>query len=459
MKNKTFIKFFGGVGSVTGANFLLETTDDSGVVRKIMIDCGMTQGTDFADSKNREPFPFDPKTIDILFITHAHMDHIGRVPKLVKDGFAGKIISTPQTMEMVPYMLEDAQKIMEEDSRAGGVLPIYDKVDVDNAVRLWSGISYGEKMEVFPGISVHLKDAGHILGSAIFVFKIGENNVVFTGDLGNSPSPILKDTEKIIDANYIVMESVYGDRNHENREERTNILKETILKTVKNGGVLLIPIFSIEKTQVILYEINNLVEQGDVPSVPVFLDSPLAIKITSIYKKYKNLFNDRVKNEIEGGDDIFNFPKLKFTMTSRESESIFNTKGPKIIIAGSGMSTGGRINKHEKIYLGDSKNAILFVGYQSAGSLGRKIQEGMKEVYIHGEKVNVKAHIESISGYSSHKDMDGLVDFVSGSQNSLKKVFVVMGEPKSAFFLANRLRDYLDVDAIHPEEGEVIELV
>jgi metallo-beta-lactamase family protein len=231
-----------------------------------------------------------------------------------------------------------------------------------------------------------------------------------------------------------------------------------VRKNIKKGGVLLIPIFSLEKTQIILSELNFLIENKEIPDVSVFLDSPLAIKITEIYKHSTNLFNEESRKTISSGDDLFRFPKLHFTETRLESEAISNFKNPKIIMAGSGMSTGGRITEHEKRYLGDPKNTILFVGYQSAGSLGRQIEEGLKQVEINKSVVSVRAEIEKIHGYSSHKDMNGLVSFVENSVDTLKKVFVVMGEPKASLFLANRLRDYLGVDAVHPEEGESFDL-
>ena len=470
---KINLTFYGGAEEVTGANFVLEVKEN-GRAHKIAVDCGLSQGSQFSDEKNREPFPYNPAEIETLLITHAHIDHIGRVPKFVREGFKGRIISTPQTKELAEYMLADAEHLMEEESRDSGVLPIYDKKDVEVAMQIWQGVSYGENFEVVSGVSAVAKDAGHVLGSAMFELEIaraqtaeqrgtdaesrGNLKVVFTGDLGNSPSPLLRDTEVISDANYLIMESVYGDRNHEDANERRQKLKEAILCAIKKGGALLIPIFSLEKTQVILYELNALVESGEIPEVPVFLDSPLAIKLTGVYKNSSYLFNEKARESIKSGDDIFRFPKLRFTETRMESGVIAGTKNPKIIIAGSGMSTGGRIIRHEQIYLSDPRNTILFVGYQSAGSLGRQIEEGMKNVSINGQKVNVKAEIAVITGYSSHKDRDGLVAFVENTASTLKKVFVVMGEPKSSMFLAQRLKDYLGVDAIHPEEGETVEL-
>ncbi len=254
------------------------------------------------------------------------------------------------------------------------------------------------------------------------------------------------------------MESVYGDRNHETREARETMLTDVINRTIKRGGALVIPAFSLERTQVLLYELNRLVECNLIPSVPIFVDSPLAIKVTAIYKASKNYFNDHVQEEIREGDDIFNFPRLKYSMSGQDSMAIHKTPNPKIILAGSGMSAGGRVTHHEINYLPDPRSTILLVGYQSVGTLGRKLQDGVKKVSINGQEVDVKAEIETIHGYSSHKDSDHLVEFVGSTKETLKKVFVVMGEPKASLFLTQRLRDYLGVDALYPERGKPYEL-
>lgn len=461
MTSNTSLTFYGGTGSVTGANFLFEVSG-----KKILIDCGLTQGSRFADLENHEPFPYDPASIGFLLVTHAHIDHIGRIPKLVADGFRGKIFSTEETRLLVRPMFQDALKLMVEECKTKGSSPLYGENDISATISLWGSIPYHENFSLTPGISVYLKDAGHILGSAMFeiTFSVVDENskppggglakkIVFTGDLGNSPTPILKDTEIIADADYLVMESVYGDRNHEDRESRQLHLKDVITETIARKGALVIPTFSIEKTQVLLYEINELVENKQIPQIPVFLDSPLAIKVTEIYKTMRQNFNASAKTDMNMGDDIFNFPRLKMTARSEESKAILNVPSPKIILAGSGMSNGGRILHHEVNYLPGSQNTVLFVGYQAAGSLGRVIQDGVKEVRINGQIVPVRARVETISGYSSHKDSDHLVEFVEKTAESLTTVFVAMGELKSSLFLAQRLHDYFGVNAIVPEKG------
>lgn len=449
------LTFYGGAGSVTGANFLLDYKG-----KKVLVDCGLMQGTKNASNFNREDFPYNPENVDFLLVTHAHIDHIGRIPKLVKDGFNGKILSTHPTKEIAKYLLEDELKLIDSESRREGVLPLFEKKDVEKSFSLWETLDYHEEKILYDDLTIFLKDSGHILGSAIIEIKYEDKKVVFTGDLGNSPSLLLKDTEFIENADYIIMESVYGDRNHEPKERRRIQLKEAILDTIKNKRTLIIPAFSLERSQMIIYEMNDLFEKENVPQLPVFLDSPLASKITTVYKKYISYFKQSVQDEIKNGDDIFSFPRLKFTVLAEESQRISLTPNPKIIIAGSGMSNGGRVVHHERDHVSDSKAIILLVGYQSLGTLGRQLEDGAKMVKIYGEDIPVRAKILKINGYSSHKDSDNLVSFIEKAKetSNIKKIFTVMGEPKSSLFLIQRLKDEIEVDARLPEYGEVIEL-
>ncbi len=456
-KKKLKLTFASGVTTVTGANFVLEkeaTENEKGVI--IVIDCGLVQGGAEASKENKKEFIYDPEKVDYLFITHAHIDHIGRIPKLVKDGFKGKIFSTPETRALVPMMLEDCLKLINQEAEHKGFPPLYNQENIDQALGLWHEIPYHSPLKISGGFEVYAKDAGHILGSAMYEISYNKGKIVFTGDLGNSPTPLLRETEKITDATYIVMESVYGDRNHETHQERRDKLEDVIEDSVKRGGALVIPCFSLEKTQVLLFEINELLEQKRIPDVPVYLDSPLAIKVTNVYKTMTSNMNETARDEIKKGEDIFAFPHLKFVQNSDDSKRIIEAPNPKIIIAGSGMSTGGRIIHHEAAYLPDPKSTILLLGYQSFGTLGRDIQNHQGVVSIHGNKVPVKAHIESIDGYSSHKDSEHLIEFVSYARETLKMVFPVMGEPASSMFLAQRIEDYLGVPAYHPEDGESI---
>lgn len=461
---KLNLTFYGGADSVTGANFMLEkkpSVNNGAEGVKILVDCGMIQGSKFAENLNRSEFKYNASSIDYLLVTHSHIDHIGRIPKLVRDGFKGTILSTPETKELSRLMLEDSLKILEEEARQDGQLPLYEKENVEKSLFLWNTLPYHTSRELKGDFSVYFKDAGHILGSSIIEITYNGKKIVFTGDLGNSPSPLLKDTEDVTGADYMVMESVYGDRNHETKKERKEMLKNFIQMTLERKATLIIPAFSLERTQAILHEMNDIFENGDVASLPVFIDSPLASKVTEVYKKYANDdFNEAVKAEMAEGDDVFNFPRLKFTVRAEESMKIINTPSPKIIIAGSGMSHGGRIVQHEKNYLSDPHTILLLVGYQAVGSLGRQLEDGAKKVNIFGENVAVRAKIEKINGYSSHKDSDNLVNFVRSVVNAgkIKKIFVVMGELKSSLFLVQRLRDELGVDAVHPKRGSCVEL-
>lgn len=451
-KQKIQFGAFGGVGNATGANFLIKSDIN------FLVDCGLVQGSEFAVNENNESFGYDPREVDFLLVTHAHMDHIGRIPKLVKDGFRGKIHSTKATKELARVMLDDAHNILLRESKELGRTPLYESEDIDRAMSLWETHDYHSPFNFSENTRINFKDAGHILGSSIIEVTTNGKKFAFTGDLGNSPSPLLPDNEVVTDADYMVIESVYGDRNHEPKDLRDRKL-ETLLKSVTGrGGTVVIPAFSVERTQIILYAINELVESGKLPKVPVFLDSPLAIKTTEIYKQSRDLFKKSVKEDIVSGDNIFDFPGLKIVENNNESHGIHGQKGPKIIIAGSGMSVGGRVISHERHYLGDPNSMILFVGYQTPGSLGRRIEEGVKKVQIEGENVVVRARIESIKGYSSHMDSDHLVEFVSHGASKLKKVFVAMGEYKSSTFLAQRLRDELGVIAEIPDKGVFYEL-
>jgi metallo-beta-lactamase family protein len=455
--NSNKITFCTGVGTVTGANFLFET-----VGKRILVDCGMVQGEKVAEDQNREPFGYDVSSVDVLMITHAHLDHVGRIPKLVKEGFHGVIYSTPETRELAELVLNDAVNILTMEAKQYGIEPLYNTDDVARVFPLWKTIAYHENFEIVPGVSVFLKDAGHILGSSMFEFSVKDSagaieKILFTGDLGNSPAPLLRDTEAVGDVDYLIMESVYGDRNHETRDTRLEELTKAINDTLARGGTLVIPAFSLDRSQVLLYEINNLVKDKKIPSVPVFFDSPMGEKATEVYRESTELFNQHAQQQIKNGDDIFSFPHLTFVESQRESQGIDHLNGAKIILAGSGMSVGGRVIGHEQHFLGDAKSTILLVGYQSVGSLGRELADGNKKVTIHGEKVAVNAHIETLYGYSAHKDGDHLIEFVatagdaSGGKGKLKEVFVVMGEPGASMHLAQRINDELGVKAIVPD--------
>ncbi len=456
-ENKIKFSFYGAAQEVTGSNYLLEANID-GQKTSLLIDCGLFQGARISEDKNNEPFPYNLSEIAAIITTHAHLDHIGRIPKLVKDGFNGKIYSTNPTRDLARIMLTDSLGVLRKESkRNGGIEVIYDEDDVEKAMGQWEVMDYEEEFSV-GCLKIKLREAGHILGSAMVEIMANGSKIIFSGDLGNSPEPMLNDTEKITDADFLVIESTYGDRAHEEKKEMQLRLERAIEDTIKRKGVLMIPAFSLERTQKILYQINDLVENGRIPRAPVFLDSPLSIKATEIYKKNSKYYGKDAKNLLLKGDDIFNFPGLKLTLTSEESKGINPIPSPKIIIAGSGMCNGGRILHHLRHYLSDPSSTLLLVSYQAAGSLGRQLEEGAKMVRIFGEDIVVKASVEKIDGYSSHADMNALFGFVRSSYDSLKKVFVVHGEPKASSFLTQKIRDNLGIDAISPALGDSFEI-
>src|SRR3989338_6485100 len=457
------ITFYGGAKSVTGANYLL----DSGDI-KILVDCGLYQGSKYSEDFNYEKFAYNPAEINFVFLTHSHTDHVGRLPKLFKEGFRGRVIASKQTIDLASKALPDNLNIITEEAKREGREPIFELKDLEGVMGLAEGFNYEVPVDLGGGIVATLHDAGHILGSTIIEIDYNPDaegselrperrrKIYFTGDLGNPPIPLLQAPYFPKDADYAVVESAYGSRVHEDRSVRKLMLENIIKETITSRGTLMIPSFAMERTQELLYELNQLVNHNQIPRVPVFVDSPLAINLTEVYKKYSNYFNKTAHHVIESGDDIFNFPGLIFTRTSDESKAINNVKGPKIIIAGSGMSMGGRILHHEMRYLSDPKSAILFVGYQVQGSLGRRILDGEKDVKIFGEKISVNCQIRAIGGYSAHADQTMLLKWIesAGSGGNLKKVFLVQGEEDSSTILAEKAKTDLKIDAVVPSQGE-----
>ncbi len=442
---------------MTGSNFLIE--GDKG---KILVDCGIEQGADFAVEEVYGPFPYDVTKIDALVVTHAHLDHVGRIPKLVKDGFKGKVYMTPPTRDLAELILRDSAGILFEDAKRREKPPLYSDADVAHAFSLVETLDYHTEKEVAPGLSVYLRNTGHILGSASVRIKDEKGTTVaLTGDIGNSPSPLLPDWEPVPDADALVMESVYGNRVHPPHKERIGLLRETLRRAITKGGVILIPAFSLERTQLMLYELSNLFEAGELPKIPVFLDSPLAIKVTAVYEKWgATYFKKETEDEMKREGSIFEFPFLKQTLSREESMAIEKIPGPKIIIAGAGMSHGGRIGKWEARYLPDSSTTLFIVGYQAPGTPGRRIVEGASSVRISGSEVRIRAKIEKLEGWSAHADRDELLKFAEAALTGkrTKTIFTALGEPSAQRFLAQRIHDYLGVCAIAPEKGQTWEI-
>ncbi|MFZ2190273.1 MAG: MBL fold metallo-hydrolase [Candidatus Magasanikiibacteriota bacterium] len=457
------LTFCGAAHEVTGSCHLLQTEK-----YKILVDCGMFQGSNFNEGKNHDVFPFDPKEIDVVLVTHAHLDHIGRIPKLIKDGFDGKIFMTKATVEFAELIWLDAFHVMVENHKRYGTPILFDETDIASAKQSCHGIDYHSKVEVLPEIFAVWKDAGHIFGSAFIEVEVKENSsagaqskkIAFSGDIGNEDEPIVRDTESLsADVDYLVCESTYGDRIHEHIDVRREVILNLIKEGVTKGGTIMVPAFSLERTQEFLYELNKLSEYDKtLPDFPIFLDSPLAIDATAVYKKYSEYYDNEAMRLHMVGDDFLDFPNLQMTHTVEESKKINHVPGPKMIIAGAGMMNGGRIVHHAFRYLPDPASTLLIVGYQAQGTLGRKLYEGAEKVKIFNEDVNVKCTVKALGALSAHGDQNKLLKWTGSGGNVLKKIYLVHGEPHAATELAHRLRDKYNFDVFVPEENEQINL-
>lgn len=447
------IKFCGAAKVITGTNYFINTGKT-----KFLVDCGLFQGPQELEAKNFESFPYEPKELSFVLITHSHLDHIGRLPRLTKEGFSGKIFATLPTIDFTHLMLEDSQKIAREKAIRAGIIPLTHEKEIHTLMGLFQTVKYRQKIKYNDEISFSFYEAGHILGSAIIELQIKDKTVVFSGDLGNWPVPILPKPKCLQDADYIIVESTYGDRNHENKGKIKDLIEDIAEEVISKNGVLIIPSFALERAQELLYQFNELVENHRIPQVPIFIDSPLTLKITEVYKKYENYFNKEATTLIKSGDDLFKFPGLKFTQSVEESKQINNLPPPKIIIAGSGMSQGGRILHHEALYLSAPENILLIVSYQAEGTLGRQLQDGAKEVKILDKAIPVRAKIERLTGYSAHADQSQLMEWLSCFKKPIKKIFVCQGERKPTQALAQKIKDEMGVEAEVPSLGDTVEL-
>ncbi len=453
------LTFHGATDEVTGSCMTLDARDASGRPRRLVIDAGMFQGERICGSKNLRPFGFDPATAEAAFITHPHADHTGRLPKLIKEGFAGKVYMTRPCVPLTRVILEDARKIMEENAEKCGDPVIYGREDLDVLLSRCVGVGYHEAVDVAPGVRVSFHDAGHILGSSYISVDAEGKRVVFSGDIGNDDVPILPDTEPISRADAVVCEATYGNRLHESRAERSAKLRHAIERSVARGGVLMIPAFSIERTQELLYEIDQLLAHGLHLKVPIFLDSPMAIRATEIYRHFSQYLRFDADILAQPDRDFFSFPNLRETLTADESRAINDVRGPKIIIAGSGMMTGGRIMHHLMRYLSDAKNLLLIIGYQAGGTLGRQLFDGAKEVTIFQKRIPVRCEIEAIGGFSAHGDRDKLTRWLTPEEGPVpKRIFLSHGDPPVKDAFAEHLRGALKTEVLVPKSGEEYEI-
>jgi metallo-beta-lactamase family protein len=438
------IKFLGGVKSVTGANYLVETKES-----KFLVDCGLIQGFNVCELENFEPFDFNSSEIDFVLITHAHLDHIGRLPKLFKEGFNNYIYSVLPTKDLAREMFLDSIKVIEENCKFLNKESFYDENDIEKVLGKWLGKKYNEKIKI-KDVEFEFYNAGHILGSAFIRISSENINLIFSGDLGNI-NPLLEQTSPLPeDTDYLVLESTYGDRLHQDLDKRKDILEDIVEETIKEKRTLIIPAFALERSQEILYDLIGLIEDKKVPEIDIFLDSPLGIRILKTYEHYPDFLSERAKDFFTHRD----YSKLNYLKIGTSDYEIKNFKDPKIIISSSGMLKGGKIMDILKIFIEKETTTILFVGFQPEGSLGRKILEGEKEVIIDGEKFKVNAKIEKILSYSGHKDQQGILDWVYPLKNRLKKIFLVQGDFEAKKALKIKLEDYLGIKTIIPKEKE-----
>lgn len=446
------ISFHGACGEVTGSCTLIETDK-----YRFLVDCGSFQGEEFSSNKNTEKFSFDAKSIDFLLLTHSHLDHCGRIPKLVKSGFKGKIYSTHATKEISKLILEDASRVMSENMKQNRDL-IMDEHEIEVLMKQFECYDYNQEFDINKETKAIFKDAGHILGSASIMVEINDSGknkkILFSGDIGNPPTPIIKDTEFFEGADTVIIESTYGGLIHEKKEIGIQAIKNAILETIKNSGVLIIPVFAVERSQEILYILNDMVENNLIPRVNMFFDSPMGIRAIDIYKKYTNLFDDEAKKLILGGDDIFLFKNMEYTLDRESSKKINFTRPPKIILAGSGMCNGGRVLYHLKFNLSNKKNHVMILSYQAKGTLGRKLFDGEKQVIIEDTPIDVNAKISSFGCFSSHADNEKLVNWIMKLENPVpKNIFINHGEEEKSTELKKSLENKISSNIRIAEHG------
>lgn len=471
------ITFLGATRTVTGSNYLIEAAG-----KKFLVDCGMWQGKAELEEENYQEFEFDPREIDFMLLTHAHIDHSGRIPKLYKEGYRNKIYAHKATCDLCALMLPDSGHIQEQESewknrkriRKGEEPrePLYTAEEALRCLEIFEPVKYDEIIDITPEIHARFNDAGHMLGSSIIELWVEENGkrikTVFTGDLGNNDIPLLNEPTMIEDTDFLVMESTYGSRLHIRNDNKAEDFLNIVAETLDNGGTVVIPSFAVGRTQEILYEIDKLKDirkdeefrkkYKTLMKTPVYVDSPLAISATEVFKENMDLFDEETQKEISKGENPLEFPGLKFTRTAEESKALNEDPTPSIIISASGMCEVGRIKHHLKHNLWNPKNTILFVGYQAPGTLGYNIVNGAKTVKIFGEEIAVNARIEYIEGYSGHADQEGLMNFIYSFIQKPKHIFLVHGEEESQEVLKSKIDEETKLPVTIANFGETYDL-
>lgn len=469
------ITFLGATRTVTGSNVLVETKD-----KKFIMDCGLYQGQEKEIMLNADQFLFDPKEIDFMLLSHAHIDHSGRIPKLYVDGFRGPIYATKATCDLCGIMLPDSGYIQESEvewlnrkrKREGKheVPPLYTYDDAVDSLSLLEKVQYNEIVQIDKNIKVRFTDAGHMLGSALIEVWVTEDGVeqkiVFTGDLGNNDIPLLREPSTIADADILIMESTYGDRLHEEKVDKAKEFLDVVSSTLEKGGNVVIPSFAVGRTQEILYELQRSKQNDDpefrkefdeVMDAPVYVDSPLATSATEVFLKNLDCLDEFVQEDIRDGKKPLEFPGLRFTKSVEESKELNETANKTIIISASGMCEVGRIKHHLKHNLWRPESTILFVGYQAIGTLGRKIVDGAKTVKIFGEEIGIRANVKYIEAFSGHADKNGLLNFVEAFEKRPKQIFLVHGDEDAQNSLAEAISEKFDIPVEIPMRGDMYE--
>ncbi len=457
------VEFLGGAQTVTGSATLLEKGS-----LKWLVDCGMFQGIRELEERNWHLQPYQAQNLSFILLTHAHIDHSGLIPKLVQEGFRGNIICTKATRDLCEIMLQDSGHIHEMEAewqnrkgkRAGKeeAIPLYTMKDAEKSLQYFQTENYGERFQLANGIAARFQDAGHILGSAIIEIWIEEGGeekkLIFSGDLGNSGQPIIRDPSWVEEGNFLWLESTYGNRFHKSREETVQELLQIVQEAIAHGAKVIIPAFAVERTQEIIYTLGQFIRQGFIPSIPIYIDSPLAISATEIFKRNPDCFDQEAQALLSGGENPLEVPEINYTRTAEESKAINEDSRPGVIISASGMCDSGRIQHHLKHHLWRNGSHIVIIGYQAEGTTGRRIVDGAKTVRLFGEEIAVKAHIHTLGGFSAHADQKGLLAWLSHFSNPQLEVFVNHGEEKSSTALSQHIRERFHLKTVVPQWRE-----
>lgn len=461
------IEFVGGARCVTGSCFIIKTDEFT-----VMVDRGMFQGKKVLRDRNYMDVIYAPGQIDALILTHAHIDHSGLIPKMVKEGFTKPIYATRATVDLCSIMLPDSAHIQEMDTEwinkknkkigIEPVEPLYTVEDAEQSIQQFVPVNYNDMVDIVPGVTARFRDAGHILGSSFVEVWVEQNGkttkIVFSGDVGSRDQAIIRDPEVFEDADILLIESTYGDRLHKSKADTYEEFKNIINESYNRSGNIVIPAFAIERTQEIIYTLGKLIKEGEIPKIPVYIDSPLAISATEIFRKNRECFDDEAKNVLLNGESPLDFDGLYFTRSTDESKRLNEEAKGAIIISASGMCTAGRIKFHLQNNLYKPESSIIFVGYQAEGTLGRRLVDGAKRVRVYGEDVVVNAKVHTLGGFSGHADRDGLIDWMRGINKEGLKVFVVHGEEDASLSFAEKVKSEFNIDAYVPHWGEIIDI-